>query len=93
MSHPTADAFRQLFVQWPESLPRRGVVVSTLDEALPFKGFMLKEDMIVLERQNPDTLGSRFILLPFSGIAKVKLIDPLKADAFTPFGFTGKLSM
>ncbi|MEM6507642.1 MAG: hypothetical protein AAF711_19575 [Planctomycetota bacterium] len=89
---PDTNSFRELFANWPASLPRRGVVVSTLNEATPFKGFMLKADMIVLERQNPDTMGSRFILMPFEGISAVKLIDPLKAEAFAPLGFEGQFS-
>lgn len=88
-----ANAFRQLFANWPESLPRRGVVLSRLNESMPFKGFMIREDMVVLERQNPDTMGARFILLPYDSIDSIKLIDPLKAEAFTPLGFQGQFSM
>ncbi|MEN1679391.1 MAG: hypothetical protein AAGJ46_07340 [Planctomycetota bacterium] len=89
----TEQSWKSLFDHWPEDLARRGIVVNNQNEAMPFKGFMTRPDMIVLERQNPDSLGARFILLRYDTIVAIKLIDPLKADAFTPFGFKGKLSM
>ena len=69
------------------------MLVTTQSEAFPFKGFMLKEDMVVLERQNPDTLGVRFILMSFSGISAVRMVDPLKAESFASLGFEGEFSM
>ncbi|MEO1497686.1 MAG: hypothetical protein AAFV43_11110 [Planctomycetota bacterium] len=63
-----------------------------LDEAMPFKGFMTRGETVLLERTNPDTMGARFILVPFSEIASVKFIDPLKQETFEAAGFRGRLS-
>ncbi|MEM6331299.1 MAG: hypothetical protein AAF790_13770 [Planctomycetota bacterium] len=82
-----------VFLDWPEAISRRGVVVTTLNEAVPFKGFMTKREMLVLERQNPDSLGARFVLMRYDAIAAVKLVDPLKAESFKPMGFEGRLSI
>lgn len=86
-------AWRDMFANWPETISRRGIVVNQLNEAMPFKGFLIRDDMIVLERQNPDSLGARYILLSFDTIIAVKLLDPLQAEAFTPLGFTGRFSV
>ncbi|MEM6798603.1 MAG: hypothetical protein AAF589_03735 [Planctomycetota bacterium] len=87
------ESWKELFLNWPETISRRGIVVTSFNESMPFKGFMVKPEMVVLERQNPDSLGARFIMLRFDAIVAVKLIDPLKAESFTPLGFTGRLSL
>ena len=53
---------------------------------------MLTEDVLLLERTVPDAQGARFVLMKFDTIATIKVIDPLGVDAFTAFGFEGKLS-
>lgn len=88
----TAESWKQLFIAWPEGVPKRGVVVNQLNEQLPFKSFMTKGDTVLLERTNPDTLGSRFIFVPYCEIGLVKLIDPIKQETFEKAGFDGKLS-
>lgn len=87
-----AENWRALFVEWPDNLPKRGVILSTLNEAMPFKSFMLRGEVLLLERANPDALGSRFIMLTFDAINSVKFTDPLGEKDFTQAGFIGKLS-
>ena len=84
--------WKSTFTNWPHGIPRRGIMLSSLNEATPFKGFMIKDEALLLERANPDSLGARYILLGFDAIAAVKFIDPLKESVFTAAGFTGKLS-
>jgi hypothetical protein len=79
-------------MNWPTGIPRRGVMLTTLNETTPFKSFMIKDDLLLLERTNPDPLGSRFVLLGYDAINSVKLVDPLKESVFTAAGFLGKLS-
>jgi hypothetical protein len=84
--------WREVFVNWPVSIPRRGIVVSTLNEATPFKGFLHNENILLLERSNPDPAGSRYVLLSYDDVHAVKFIDPLKEAVFTAAGYVGKLS-
>jgi hypothetical protein len=60
-----------------------------LNEAIPFKSFMVKGEMLLLERTNPDPMGTRFIILDYQAIHLVKLIDPLKEELFAAAGFSG----
>jgi hypothetical protein len=53
---------------------------------------MMKEDTLLLERTNPDPLGTRFIVLEYDAIHMLKLIDPLKESAFTGAGYAGQLA-
>lgn len=84
--------WRQVFENWPAAIPKRGVLVSTLNEAMPFKSFMLKDDVLLLERTNPDPLGARFIMMNFSAIHMVKITEPLTEAIFTKAGFVGHLA-
>ena len=84
--------WRDVFTDWPAGIPHRGIVVSTINESVPFKGFMIKGDTLLLERNNPDALGARFVLLAFDAINCLKFVDPLKESVFTAAGFTGKFA-
>ena len=86
------QTWKHVFMNWPAGIQRRGVLLTTLNEAVPFKSFMVKDDLLMLERNNPDPLGARFVLLGYDAINCVKLVDPLKESVFTAAGFLGKLS-
>jgi len=88
----TQKAWKETFTNWPAGIPRRGLVVNTLNESMPFKAFMTKDDTVLLERSNPDSLGARYILIGFDSIDSVKFIDPIKESIFTTAGFVGKLA-
>ncbi len=88
----TQNTWKVTFTGWPTNVAHRGIVLTSLNESIPFKGFMIKDDLLLLERANPDSLGARFILIGFDGIHSVRFTDPIKESIFTAAGFTGKLS-
>jgi hypothetical protein len=89
MTSTVENPWRELFLKWPSSIPKRGVLVSTLNESTPFKSFMVKGEILLLERTNPDPLGSRFVIISYEAIHMVKLTEPIKQEVFTSAGFTG----
>jgi hypothetical protein len=68
---------------------RRGIIVATFGEQIPFSGFWISANLLLLERQTPDSLGARTILMPLDQIAALKLVDVFKLKAFQPLGFEG----
>ena len=70
----------QIFQKWPPKLPQRGVLVATFGEQIPFCGFLRTADALLLERQTPDAVGARKIILPFSQIASLKITDPVGGE-------------
>lgn len=88
----SARKWSQLFSKWPDGLAHRGLITTTLDELIPFKGFMLSDDMLVLERTTPDPSGTRFILLGYESIVAVKLIDAPSESNLAGLGFAGRFS-
>jgi len=87
-SCPTSQSWKSLFTDWPVDLPRRGVILSTLNEIMPFTNFWLRDEMVMLERKNPDTSGSRYILMNYEGIDSVRFIDPLSDQVIASAGFS-----
>ncbi|HEX3598935.1 MAG TPA: hypothetical protein VHU84_02260 [Lacipirellulaceae bacterium] len=89
MANEASTNWQEFFQKWPAGLPKRGQLVSTLNETLPFKSFMIRGNMLLLERMNPDAGGARFIMLGFDAIHMLKITDPLKEDVFAKAGFEG----
>jgi hypothetical protein len=92
MATTSNETWRDLFTNWPAALPRRGQVVSTLNETIPFKSFLLKGDTLLLERTNPDAVGTRFIVLTFDAIHLLKISDPLKESVLHSAGYIGQFA-
>lgn len=86
------NIWQQLFQTWPAGIARRGMITTTQAEAIPFKGFMIKGETLLLERTNPDPQGTRYIVLAFDSIAAVKFVDPIKAEIFRRAGYEGQFS-
>jgi hypothetical protein len=86
----TAEIWKSVFAKWPEGIARRGLLVNSLNETIPFKGFMIKENLLLLDRTNPDPAGTRFVLMSFDAVHTLKFIDQLKEAVLKADGFQGK---
>jgi len=82
---------KKLFREWPAEMPRRGVLITTRDEQIPFSGFLTQEELLLVERKTPDTMGSRIVILPYGNISSVKLTDVVSPKLFQDLGFVGSL--
>lgn len=87
----TEQVWREFFQRWPAGMPQTGVVVTSFNEQVPFIAFMYTEQMVMLERRAPDTLGARKVFVPFSQIAALKLVDVIQEKTLQAAGFKGKL--
>jgi hypothetical protein len=83
--------WKRCFSNWPEDLPRRGVVVTNFAEQIPFQGFLTSDTMVLLERNAPDALGARMVMIPYPCIQAVKIIDVVKPKTLASLGFEGTL--
>ena len=83
----SAAIWKDYFARWPAEVPRAGVLVTTFEEQIPFDGFAISENLLLLERRNPDTVGARKILLAYDSIAAIKIVDVVKVKAFASLGF------
>jgi hypothetical protein len=88
MAMDAVEVWRQCFQQWPDDVARRGVVVASFGEQIPFDGFSASDQMVLIERRAPDTVGARMVLIPYQNIVALKIVDVIKAKAFTHLGFS-----
>ena len=80
------QAWHKLFANWPQSVPREGMVV-TVTDTIPFINFLVSEGLVLLERDRPDALGARKVMVPYGSIIVVKLTSPAELSTYRPLGF------
>jgi hypothetical protein len=85
------SSWKTFFLNWSSDMPRRGVLVTTFNEQVPFSNFLTSETMLLLERSTPDSLGARMIVLTYDAVAAVKITDAIKAKALRDAGFSGPM--
>lgn len=83
----TAEAWRSLFENWPESIPRSGMLVASFGETISFKDFLISGSILLVERETPDSLGARKVMISYDAIAAVKLATPMELARFQVMGF------
>jgi hypothetical protein len=86
MATDVAEIWRDCFRNWPAELARRGVLVTALNEQIPFENFSAGENMLLVERRAPDTVGARMVLVPYQHVAALKIVDVVKAKMFSQLG-------
>jgi hypothetical protein len=87
MALEAAESWRKCFTQWPPDVDRKGVLVTTFQEQIPFESFAASEDMLLIERRAPDTLGGRMVILSYHNIEALKIVDVVKMKVFQSLGF------
>ena len=83
--------WKTFFCDWPEALPRRGLLITNYDEQIPFAGFLTSEPFLLLDRQTPDSLGARTIIMPYECVTALKLTEVIDQKTFRSIGFEGSL--
>ena len=86
-----ATGWRDYFTAWPKDLPRRGVLVVTFGEQIPFDGFLTSDNLLLVERRTPDAIGARKVIVPFGQIQAIKLVDVATVKSLRTAGFAGDL--
>ena len=80
-------AWKMLFQRWPASVPKVGIVVTSLNENINFGSFLVSEHSVLLERDRPDAMGARTAIVPWEEIVTVKLTSPMEPAQFKEMGF------
>lgn len=82
-----SDSWRSLFESWPESIPREGLLVTNFQEQIPFSNFLVSGSILLVERDKPDALGARNVMISYSAISAVKITRPMELALFQAMGF------
>ena len=75
-----------MFENWPDAIPRQGIVI-TPQESIPFINYLITGSLVILERDKPDTLGARKVIVSYDNIVALKLPSPLELVKFQVMGF------
>ena len=76
-----------LFQRWPDSIPKLGIAVTSLNESITFSNFQISDYAVLFERDRPDTMGARSAIVPWEEIVTVKLTAPIESAQFQDMGF------
>lgn len=89
--NPEKNKWLDLFERWPKDIPQKGVIMTELNESIPFIGFALDDNMVVVQRQTPDAIGARQAIIPYTAISYLKITAIVLPKAYADFGFKGAL--
>jgi hypothetical protein len=83
----SAHYWQNVFLNWPSELPKSGILVTSFQETFGFRDFQVLGGLLFLERDRPDSLGARKVLMSFEGISALKLADVRDLAAYGEMGF------
>jgi hypothetical protein len=81
------NEMQKVFAEWPSGIPRNGVLLTTFGENIPFVSYMIRGDLLLVERKTPDAQGARRVIMRFEAIAAVKIMDAIEMPRFESMGF------
>ena len=83
----SSDSWRSLFENWPENIPKQGMIVTKFQETINFVGFLVSGGILLVERDKPDTYGARKVFVTYDAISALKLGSPEELSHFKVMGF------
>jgi hypothetical protein len=83
----TGEYWRGLFENWPQSIPRQGMLVTSYGESIPFVNYLVSGGILLVERDKPDALGARKVMIAYDAISAVKLTSIEELARFQVMGF------
>jgi hypothetical protein len=82
--------WKVFFEGWPAELARRGVLVTSFGEQIPFSDFRTGPGLLLVERQTPDAIGARQVVVRYGTVDGIKMIDVAKPGAWERAGFASR---
>ncbi|MCA9247547.1 MAG: hypothetical protein KDA42_10540 [Planctomycetales bacterium] len=85
----STEAWRDCFTNWPDEVPRRGILVTGYAEQVAFDAFYTNPEFLLITRNAPDALGARQLIIRYSDISALKITDVVPPKAWSKLGFAG----
>ena len=76
-----ASVWKNCFCNWPADVRAVRLAVAAFNEQIPFSGFAVGEDLVILDRRAPDSYGARKVVVPYAMIQAVKFTDVVARSA------------
>ncbi len=84
------NVWKKFFLNWPADMPRRGILVTSFGDQIPFAGFMTSEALLLIERATPDAVGARSLVFAYDQVVAVKITEVVKSKSLRALGFEGE---
>lgn len=84
--------FHRILAEWPVSIERKGIMITSFGESIPFVEYMLSGNLVLLDRGVPDTAGARRVIVAVESIVGIKIVDAVEMARFTAMGFQANLA-
>ncbi len=81
------NSWREFFENWPQTIPKVGVLIPSFGEPVAFNDFRVNEGILLVQRERPDTIGARKLMVSFTAILALKLVDVEPLDHYETMGF------
>ena len=81
------NSWRTLFENWPKAIAKVGVLITAFGDTVPFNNFMVNEGILLVQRERPDTIGARKMMVSFTAIVALKLVDVEGLEIYEVMGF------
>ena len=81
------SSWRSIFESWPSAIPREGLIITTFQDQIPFRDFLVSGGVLLVERDKPDSHGARKVMLAYESISAVKFSTPMELARFQVMGF------
>ena len=78
---------QRLFAQWPSAIERKGSVMTSFGDSIPFSDYLMNGQLILLMRPIPDAQGTRRTIISITDIVSVKFQDAIEPERFMAMGF------
>lgn len=65
--------------------------MTALNESIPFVAFVYDEHTALFQRQTPDAMGARQVIVPYSSISYIKITAIVLPKVFNEMGYEGTL--
>jgi len=83
----STSEWRGVFEHWPADWERRGILVSKFQETIEFADFRIAGELLLVERERPDSLGGRKVIMSFDAVAALKTKDTDALSKYRALGF------
>ncbi len=81
------DSWRTLFENWPKSFAKVGVLITSFGDTVPFNDFKVNQGILLVQRERPDTIGARKMMVSFTAIVALKIVDVAELEVYEVMGF------
>lgn len=79
--------WRTIFENWPEAIPKSALLITSFGETIPFCDFLVSGSVLLVDREIPDSMGGRKVMVSYEAISAVKFTIPMELGRFQVMGF------